>query len=329
LVRVWFQREEIFPALGDVGRAVQAAARGNSFHPVRDHFAALVWDGRPRLETWLIDYLHAEDSAYIRAVGPCILIAGVARIQEPGCQVDYVPIFEGPQGRFKSKALRTLAIREEWFTDRLSHVGGKDAALETAGVLLVEIAEMEALTRASSAAIKSFITRRFDRFRPPYGKHIKRELRQCVFMGTINPPAGGYLKDATGARRFWPIACEGMIDIEGLVRDRDQLWAEAVVQYHAGKKWWLEPPLEALATAEQAARFRVHPWQERVAEWIGQRRDVSISEVLVHALGLTTAQEQSHSAEMRVADILTSLGFTKVRTRKGQSRPRRYRRETS
>ena len=60
--------------------------------------------------------------------------------------------------------------------------------MEMAGVLLVEIAEMEALTRASSSAIKAFITRRYDRFRPPYGKHPIRLLRQCVFAGTINPP---------------------------------------------------------------------------------------------------------------------------------------------
>ena len=50
--------------------------------------------------------------------------------------------------------------------DRLSHVGGKDAAMETSGVLIIEIAEMDALTKASSSAIKSFLTRRDDRFRP-------------------------------------------------------------------------------------------------------------------------------------------------------------------
>jgi predicted P-loop ATPase len=48
LVRVWFQHEDIVATLGDVGRAVQAAARANAFHPVRDLFDALVWDGTPR-----------------------------------------------------------------------------------------------------------------------------------------------------------------------------------------------------------------------------------------------------------------------------------------
>ena len=103
-----------------------------------------VWDGMPRLDTWLIKFFHADETPYIRAIGPRILIAAVARIYKPGCKVDHVPIFEGPQGKLKSEALRTITIRDEWFTDRLSHIGSKDAALETAGVFLVEIAEMEA-----------------------------------------------------------------------------------------------------------------------------------------------------------------------------------------
>ena len=225
----------ISPSAGDVGRAVQAAARHNPFHPVRDYFEALVWDGVPRLESWLQTYFHVEDSEYVRAIGPRYLISAVARIYEPGCKVDHTLVLEGPQGRQKSEALRTLAINDDWFTDRLSHLASKDAALETAGVLLVEIAEMDALTKATSSTIKSFLTRRHDRFRPPYGKHTINLPRQCVFAATINPTVGGYLKDPTGSRRFWPVACRGMIDRDGLEKVRDQLWAEAVHQYQDGR----------------------------------------------------------------------------------------------
>ena len=179
-------------------------------------------------------YFHVEDSEYVRAIGSRYLISAVARIYEPGCKVDHMLVLEGPQGKQKSEALRTLAINDDWFTDRLSHLASKDAVLETAGVLLVEIAEMDALTKATSSAIKSFLTRRHDRFRPPYGKHTINLPRQCVFAATINPPVGGYLKDPTGARRFWPVACRGMIDRDGLEKVRDQLWAEAVHQFKAG-----------------------------------------------------------------------------------------------
>jgi predicted P-loop ATPase len=325
--RVWFLRQGIKAAAGDVGRAVQAAARHNAFNPVRDFFESLVWDGVPRLEAWLQDYLHVEDSEYARAIGPRYLISAVARVYQPGAKVDHMLVLEGPQGRLKSEALRTLAIKDEWFTDRLSHIATKDAALDVAGVLIVEIAEMDALTRATPSAMKLFLTRRRDRYRPPYGKHMVDRPRQNVFAGTINP-VGGYLRDPSGARRFWPVACRGMIDRDGLEKVRDQLWAEAVHRYKAGAKWWLETPqLEALATAEQDARFAVDAWEEAVRKWIGDRTDVGLAEILENVLGLAP-EHQSQAAQRRVVAILTHLGFEKRRPRTASGgREHRYQRD--
>jgi predicted P-loop ATPase len=330
LTRVWFQGEDINAGFGDVGRAVQAAARSNPFHPVRDYLETLSWDGTPRLDRWLETYFHATgNAAYLRAVGPRFLISAVARVYQPGCQVDHAMVLEGPQGRLKSAALRTLAVRDSWFTDRLSHVASKDAAQEIAGVWLVELAEMDVLVKTTASAKKAFLTRRSDRFRPPYGKHQIRLQRQCVFAGTINPPAGGYFTDPTGARRFWPVACRGTIDRDGLERDRDQLWAEAVVRHKAGATWWLETAtLEALAAEEQKARFKTDVWTDPIEEWIGRRKDVTMSEVLQGALGIAKG-DQSRSAEMRVANILTHLGFEKYRAHRGSERQNRYRRQQS
>jgi predicted P-loop ATPase len=323
LARAWFQSQKINPSAGDVGRAVQAAARHNKFHPVREHFESLTWDGVPRLDTWLIDYFHAEDSAYVRAIGPRYLISAVARIFRPGEKVDTLIILEGPQGKQKSEALRTLAIREAWFTDRLSHVASKDAAIEVQGVLIIEIGEMLALVRASASAQKAFITRRYDRFRPPHAKYTISLPRQCVFAGTINPPPDGrYLKDETGARRFWPVKCHGMVDRDGLEEVRDQLWAEAVQRFKASEPWWLETPeLEALAAAEQAARFVIDEWEQPMREWVDGRTDVSVTEVLEHALGFPR-KDWTQSAQTRVAKILKKrLGFVYWRPRKNGRKP--------
>ena len=279
------------------------------------------------MESWLRDYFHVADSEYVRAVGPRYLVSAVARVYAPGCNVDHMLVLEGPQGKQKSEALRTLAVNDDWYTDRLSHVGTKDAAIETAGVWIVELSEMDAMTRATASATKSYLTRRSDRFRPPYAKHLVNLPRQCVFAGTINPPVGGYLKDATGSRRVWPIACRGVIDRAGLERVRDQLWAEAVHLYKAGMPWWLQTPeLEALATAEQAARFAVDAWEEPVREWLGDRLDVTLWEVLEGALGLDP-RYWSQSVQQRVTGILTRMGFEKCRPRTPKGREYRYRRD--
>jgi predicted P-loop ATPase len=320
----WFQEHEIAASAGEVGRGIQTVARENPVHPVRDYLNALKWDRTARLDTWLPRYFGVEDSPYVKAVASRFLISAVARVEKPGCQVDHALILEGPQGLLKSSALRELA--HPWFTDRLSTLGSKDAAMEVAGVWLIELSELDALTKATNPAIKSFITRRHDRLRLPYGRHMVDRPRQCVFAGSINP-TGGYLKDPTGARRFWPVAC-GVIDLKALARDRDQLWAEALVRFRDGAVWWLETPeLEALATAEQAARFEVDAWAETVSDWLVGRNDVSVGEVLVGALGVPQ-ESWSQTAQNRVAALLAFTGFQRYRPgRTGQPRTPRYRRE--
>src|SRR5262249_44736230 len=148
-----------------------------------EYFEDLVWNGVPRSDTWLIEYFHAEDNAYIRAIGKRWLIEIVARVYQPGCQADTFPILEGSQGVFKSQALRILAIRDEWYSEQLTKITNRDTAYEIAGVLIVEIGEMDALRRVSEGAKKGFISKRNDRFRPPWGKHTVNFPRQCTFAG--------------------------------------------------------------------------------------------------------------------------------------------------
>jgi predicted P-loop ATPase len=329
LTRTWFQRQEIKVSQGDIGRAVQAAARSNPFHPVREYLEGPVWDGTSRIDTWLIVYFSAEDTAYVRAIGSRWLISAVARIYRPGCQADHALVFEGPQGRLKSSALRTLAVRDAWFADRLSRVGTKDAHQELAGAWIVELAEMDCLNKATASAKKAFLTERFDRYRPPYGRHVIDRPRQNVFAGTINPPVGGYLTDSTGNRRYWPLACLGDIDRAGLERDRDQLWAEAVQRFKAGAPWHLETKaLEALATAEQDTRFIVDLWEKPIRKWLGDRDEVALDDVLEHALGFPVGGAPQ-AAVNRAARVLTRLEFRHFRPAKrgDRKRPWLYRRD--
>jgi predicted P-loop ATPase len=162
---------------------VPVVAKELSYHPVRDYLTALKWDGTKRLDTWLATYLGATGKEqYLTAIGRRFLISAVARISDPGCQVDHVLVTESSQGPGKSSAARKLACQDDWFTDAMPDVHSKDAALQLSGHWIIELAELAALRRTEIEPMKSFITRRVDNFRPPYGRHNISAPRQCVFI---------------------------------------------------------------------------------------------------------------------------------------------------
>jgi predicted P-loop ATPase len=255
----------------------------------------------------------------IQTFGSKWMISAVARIYQPGCKVDHVLVLEGDQGPGKSTALQILG--GPYFTDDIAELGSKDSALSTIGAWIIEVSELAAMSRPEMARTKSFITRSTDRFRPPYGKRLIESPRQCVFAGTVNHAE--YLRDETGGRRFWPALC-GRIDLDALRRDRDQLWAEAVVRYRSGEPWWIEEPnLNAAATQEQEARYQRDPWEEPIAEWLVGKTSVSTTDVLQRALAKPKDQ-WSHTDQIRIGTILKRLKWHSKRPRSGSSRRRVY-----
>ena len=105
--------------------AVTKVADDRSYHPIRKYLAALPeWDGVPRVDTLLIDYLGAEDNSYVRAVTRKTLCAAVRRVQEPGVKFDTMLVLNGPQGIGKSTLISRLA--GEWFSDSLNLSATKD-----------------------------------------------------------------------------------------------------------------------------------------------------------------------------------------------------------
>jgi predicted P-loop ATPase len=321
LTAEWLQREGIAVNAAVAAQAIEAVARDAAFHPVIEYLDNLQHDGRPRVETWLSEYMGASQSAYHREVGKTILVAAVARIFDPGCKVDIVPIFEGPQGARKSTAVKTLF--QPWFSDELADLGSKDAAMQTRGVWGVEVSELDAMSRGEVSRIKAFISRTRDRFRPPYGSRVIESPRTCVFWGTTN--ADGYLKDETGGRRFLPIKV-GKINVERLAQDRDQLWAEAVRLYLEGNPWWITNK-QVLADAERHQRDRYigDPWEGLVGSFIDRRNEVAITEILQDAVHLDKGR-WGQAEQNRIARCLRSFGWVRLQVRTGDKREWKYRR---
>ena len=184
------------------------------------------------------------------------------------------------------------------------------------------------MTSAEVSKVKSFVSRPTDRFRPPYGRRLVCVPRQCVFAGSVNHSA--YLKDETGGRRFWPIAC-GKVNLDALRRDRDQLWAEAVARYRQGEPWWPDTAeLIKAATDEQEARYLADPWEQPISEWLEKLREdlnrpdeTTTAELLEKAISKKKDQWQ-RGDETRVGIILRRLGWEPIQRPRGESRRRKY-----
>lgn len=292
-----------FPKIGReiVQQAALGAAHERRFHPVREWLETLQWDGVPRLNNWLTRYAGAEASAYVSGVGEMWMIATVARIFNPGCKVDSLLVLEGEQGARKSTACEILG--GAWFSDQLPAIDArnKDISIHVRGKWIIEIAELSATTKAEADDLKAFITRRTERYRPPYGRAEVTEPRQCIFIGTTNKRQ--YLRDETGARRFWPVKVS-QIDSDALRADRDQLFAEAVALYRSGKKWWPEGEMSRMIAEQGDERFEVDPWEEAIANYVNDKTAVTISSVMEGALGMQGVATRSKADQRRVGEIL-------------------------
>ena len=307
VVQEWLQRAGLTSVSKDtVHQAVDARARERAFHPVRDYLIAQRWDGKPRIATWLRDYVGAKQDTYTEGIGTMFLIAMVARVIKPGCKADYMLVLEGPQGTRKSATCAILG--GHWFSDSLPDLrgGGKDVAQHLNGKWLIEIAELSALDRSEAAALKAFVTRAVERYRPSYGRKEVMEPRQCVFIGTTNKTA--YLRDETGGRRFWPVKC-GTIDTAALARDRDQLFAEAMVLYQQRTRWWPDAEFEAQRIKpEQDARYEADAWEEDIGKFLVGKERTTMSQVARDGLHILTPRLGT-SDQRRISAALEQLGW--------------------
>lgn len=222
--------------------AIETIAQMRPFHPVREYLQGLQHDGKERLNKWLVHVIGESPATlsprvyeYLCQVGRFWVVGMVARAMEPGCKFDYCPVLEGPGGLGKSTMARILASSEFFSDAHFDLTRGKEGQEQVQGVWLYELAELANLGKAEVNLIKAFISMMIDRYRPSYGRTVEAFPRQCVMVGTTNEDA--YLRDRTGNRRWWPIPVRHRILLDWLMRNRDQLFAEALGVYLSGESY--------------------------------------------------------------------------------------------
>lgn len=322
-VRAWLARQWKLDVNADDAKDIlQRWARQCSRNPVIERLEECKsrWvndGGRQRLRSWLADYCGARIEGsegenigqYVAEVGRRWLIQAAARAFNPGCQADSMLIFEGPQGARKSSAARVLceAINDESFLEGFSLSGDtqQNISLKLMGTLVAEWGELAGMGKHEADAVKQFITQRTDTFRKPFDRLITSHKRTATFLASTNELQ--YLRDLTGNRRFWPITT-GRIDIDRLREDAPLLWGEAVAEYLAGARYWIDEvgaedaTLSALTLAEQRRRLMPDCWDELALDLAEQHVRGELAPKL-EALGHEGAGGPSLAALMQSAGM--------------------------
>ncbi len=305
-----------------IEQAMANEAPTRPFHRVREWLNGLTWDGVPRLDSWLSICFGATDGPYARGVGCSFMIGATRRIRHPGSKFDYLLILEGRQGIGKSTAVKEL-FGETVYSDSLpAALESRDAAIGLLGIWVLELAEIEQVVRAEVEIIKAFLSRSIDRYRPVYGRSYVDVPRQTVLVGTTN--ATDYLRDVSGNRRFWPVACQ-FVDMAWLRANREQLWAEAAARETTGEADWLSGvDAQEYAALIQDERMEEDVWTATVEAWLDAPllREVWPSLVLTQALGIPLAM-QDQRQKRRVNAILKRCGWDqngRNRTSTGRNR---------
>jgi len=270
VVRLWLTVDEAFkfkPTKDFFYDVVNDLARHNSFHPVLDYLDGLKWDGKKRIGNWLSVYGGAEDSEYTRAVGALWLTAACRRVRVPGAKFDEMLVYiSQQQGKGKSTALSVLAVKDEWFTDDLPmNADAKKVIENTRGKWIVEVSELSGMRKATIEHSKGILSRQVDEARMSYGRMNKVAPRQFVIAGSSNNTT--VLRDQTGNRRFWPIVIKEF-DVASLLRDRDQIWAEASARERTGCSIRLPESLWAAAGLVQEEHTEEDAWFEPIRDAI-------------------------------------------------------------
>jgi putative DNA primase/helicase len=313
LTRITIWLDEVYglrASTENLHRAITFVAEAHSFHGPCDWLNSLAWDDVPRLDLFLTQYLKAEDTPLHRKFSSSLFIGACARVFEPGCQLDTMLMLIGKQGVGKSNLCAALPPKRAWLGEAGFDIGNKDAFMALHGKWFYELAECDSLKRASDSAAKAFITCRVDRYRTPFARLAEDHPRETVFLATGNEEE--VLSDPTGARRYWPVLV-GQPDLAAIARDREQLFAEALVRYRAGEPWWLNKAEEALLVRAQRQFEVPEAWEVALRPWVAvQEGAFTVEDAMRDGLGIV-AERWDRKKRQRAGKALARLGCVKTR----------------
>lgn len=217
----------------EVEDAYTAHAWANCYHPVKDYFGRLQWDGGAHIEK-LASYFtdrHGVFPIYLRRW----LIGAIAKIFAQAR--NFMLVLDGEQYIGKSRFCRWLCPLPEYFHEGPLDTADKDTWIRLTSAFIWELSELDATTKRSDrSALKDFISRQEVTIRRPYARFDVTRPALASLIGTINEEGPGFLNDPTGNTRFAVVNLTA-IDFGYTSLDISQVWAEAYIAYQAGESW--------------------------------------------------------------------------------------------
>ena len=309
--------DELYVELGERGWSIQKGhakdafikvARSNSYNPITEYLLKIENDAGIApvdIDKISTNYLKTDNLLFDQMMADC-LIGAVARAFKHGCQMDYLTCLKGKQGIKKSTFWRTLG--GDYFSDTMQ-TDLKDLRLCMNTCWFYEWAELESwTTNKQQGSLKALITQRDDDFRPPYYSAMGSFPRKCVLVGSVNEDS--FLRDKTGARRYWIIEVDQMIDIEKVIRDRDAIWKAAVVAHREGRLPMLSDDLEQKSLLNNQLYENEDPFLEpiqmKIESW-NKGHKFSTRDILIDS-ELRDGNKITQADMTNAATILKSLG---------------------
>lgn len=291
-------------------RAITVVASQNKRDFGIERVRELKWDGKDRYLMMAKDILKVDpyDLEYAQGVVRYLMTALVGRILQPGIKVDMVPVLISDQGCRKSTFVNRLSLSPDWAgTIRLTD-SDDDNARKMRGKSVLEVAELRGLKSRSAESIKDWITKTTDEWVPKYREHSTSYHRRSVLIGTTNNRR--FLHDPTGNRRWLPLEV-GLtgpyIDTDLLSEHRDQIWAQAAVDFEAGGIYWEVPEK---AAAERAHRYVEKPPMVHLVSELLQVRQLSEGIDATMVAQSLYGRQTNHFRVLDIERCLVFLGYT-------------------
>lgn len=330
-VRMELEQRGYKPMSKDLLReCVHSAGHENRIDTAVDWLNGLRWDGQSRVERFAVDCWGWKASEYSSAVSRYVWSAMAGRILQPGVRADMAPILVGAQGIRKTSAIQAMVPHEDMYAEIKLDDRDDDISRKLRGKLVGELEELRGLNSRAIEEIKAFVSRRRESWVPKFKEFENFFWRRNLLIGSTND--NQFLADPTGERRWLPGECS-LLDVERIVENRDQLWAEGAVLFTMDGVLWQDA--ERLAEQEHP-RFKIgDTWEHVLADWLDEEQIggkttiqlkgyVTAGEALVR-LGIPLHQ-QDRRQELRVAKALKHLGLKEINVTAGDRTYKGYER---